>query len=176
MLNMSDTNKTVKKKKDMNTVTDTISPLYPSLKGVDPGLDVPLPYPNPTAARKRPTGGRARNKRARENLHPIHRHPSASVGAELSAFQAPTEGTTERDADEDEADAFPMIQVATQGGVGVLYRPWTETDIRRATSHLPPCKDSGAQFAHTCQVSRFGRESPVFYPSFPPSSRISIFP
>ena len=56
LLNMSDTNKTEKKKKDMNTVTDTISPLYPSLKGVDPGLDVPLPHPNPTAARKRPTG------------------------------------------------------------------------------------------------------------------------
>ncbi|XP_039681956.1 uncharacterized protein LOC120575301 [Perca fluviatilis] len=46
-----------------------------------------------------------------------------------------------------------MIQVPTQaGGIGLVYRAWTELDIKQATSHLPPCKNSGTQFTIALQA------------------------
>ncbi|XP_039660045.1 uncharacterized protein LOC120561142 [Perca fluviatilis] len=114
-----------------------------SLKTVDSILDIPPPYLSKPAARKKraatvPTTRQTRGDRAREQLISLLRHTDAAATAGLPVLQGLTEET-----EEDEADAFPMIQVPTQaGGIGLVYRAWTELDIRKATSHLPPCKNS----------------------------------
>ncbi|XP_062416327.1 uncharacterized protein LOC134102916 [Pungitius pungitius] len=41
----------------------------------------------------------------------------------------------------------PMIQVPGHSGPILVFRPWTDTDVRAAMAHLPPIQNSGRVFA-----------------------------
>lgn len=148
------------KKQASKPLIDFSSPLYPSIRDVDLILDVLLPPPYPP-----PHRGAAALPTAPPPLPPA---PAQGVPFQMqtrsmqqaghsNAEQAPGSATQSQaaappvpDKEEEKADLYPMLQVPTETGeIGLIYRPWTETDLGNAISHLPACKDSGKRFG-TC--------------------------
>ena len=64
---------------------------------------------------------------------------------------------------------LPMIEVAGNNGPVLVFRPWTESDIREAMVHLPQPRDSGKKFA--IELNAFCRE---FNPTIAELKRLLI--
>lgn len=63
----------------------------------------------------------------------------------------------------------PMVQVAGAAGPMVVFRPWTEADMKEAMKHLPDHKASGERFGE-----EFGVFCADFHPTMPEIRRLLL--
>ena len=77
--------------------------------------------------------------------------------------------TTRRKRGDEPSLQMPMLEAAGHEGPTLVYRPWTENEMREAVKHLPPITASGDRFFLDFEC--FCRE---FRPSFPEIKRLLI--